>query len=95
MGKNHGVVPHISWGSLPEDQQARWTVLGCDLVVLQHVDAEAGDAVASDESTADASSPPPPSVVAAAANRTGPGGVPLWLVPPQAPPQKIPGRPPT
>ena len=32
MQKQHGVVAHVSWGSLPPESQARWSEMGCDLV---------------------------------------------------------------
>ena len=32
--REHGVVPHQSWGSLPAASQDTWTKLGCDTAVL-------------------------------------------------------------
>ena len=32
--REHGVVPHQTWGSLPAASQDTWTKLGCDRAVL-------------------------------------------------------------
>ena len=92
----HGVVPHVTWGTLPEAEQAQWAAHGCDQELERHssdassVSASASSASASSVSSASsasasasASASPPPSPPAPALVQNSSRGVPLWLEPPQ------------
>ena len=47
MRDKHGVVPHVTWGSLPADEQDTWTSLKCDTLSAGiDVGEPAGDPVA-------------------------------------------------
>ena len=84
MRRRHGVVPHVTWGTLPQAEQATWSVLGCDLQLEQQpTKTEPPKPVPETEPLKQhgAGDAPPAAVAAPVRNKTSSRGVPLWLEP--------------